>query len=60
MEGVAPIWNEAIVFDIKDSSEQVIIRLVNERNETIVEMPLNLNDANVRDFSSQNEDIWVF
>ena len=42
--GAAPIWNEAIVFDIKDPYQPVVIQLVNERQELVLEQALDLND----------------
>ena len=42
--GTAPIWNEAIVFDIKDPYRPVVIQLVNQSQELILEQYLDLND----------------
>lgn len=47
--GKAPIWNEAIVFDIKDPYQPVVIQLWHE--ELILEHALDLNDEMIRDYS---------
>ena len=49
--GRQPIWNEAIVFDIQDPYQPVIIQLVNARQEQVLELSLDLNDAKLRDYS---------
>lgn len=51
--GSSPIWNEAILFDIKDSFKPVFIQLVNERGDIIVEQNIDLNDQAIRDYSQQ-------
>ena len=48
--GTQPIWNEAIVFDIRDPYQNVIIQLINQRQEIILEQNLDLNDAKIRDY----------
>ena len=58
--GNQPIWNEAHVFDIKDPYQNVIIQLMNERQEIVLEQNLDLNDAKIRDYSLQGEEIWLW
>ena len=58
--GSSPIWNEAIVFDIKDPYQNVIIQLINSRQEVVLEQNLDLNDAKIRDYSLQGEEIWLW
>ena len=58
--GTAPTWNEAIVFDIKDPYQPVIIQLVSPNGDLILEQAIDLNDQNIRDYSQQGEDIWAW
>ena len=46
--GSQPIWNEAIVFDIRDPYQNVIIQMINQRQEIILEQNLDLNDELAR------------
>ena len=58
--GSQPIWNEAIVFDIRDPYQNVIIQLMNQRQEIILEQNLDLNDTKIRDYGLQGEEIWLW
>ena len=49
--GSQPIWNEAIVFDIRDPYQNVIIQMINQRQEIVLEQNLDLNDDKIRDYS---------
>ena len=58
--GSQPIWNEAIVFDIRDPYQNVIIQMINQRQEIILEQNLDLNDEKIRDYSLQGEEIYLW
>ena len=58
--GTGPIWNEAIVFDIKDPYQPVIVQLVNQRLELVLESALDLNSSEIRDYSNQGQEIWCY
>ena len=61
-EGPGPIWNEAILFDIKDSSQPVIVQVTTVgRNEEIVfQSEISLAEGMIRDYSLQGSDIWCY
>ena len=60
-DGEAPIWNEAIVFDIKDPDQPVIIQLTDKRTgEVIFQYELDLTNDDMKDYSQQGEEIWAY
>ena len=59
--GNAPIWNEAIVFDIADPTQMIIIELLDSRGNLELRHELNLKyDNRLIDYSVQGEEIWAY
>ena len=59
-EGPGPIWNEAILFDIKDASQPVIVQVIREgrQEEIIFQTEISLAEGMIRDYTLQGSDIW--
>lgn len=59
--GNGPIWNEAIVFDIKDPYQPVVLQMISvDSQKTILESTIDLNLHEVRDYRQQGNDIWCY
>ena len=59
--GNAPIWNEAIVFDIVDPTQMIIIELLDSSGNLWLKHELNLRyDNRLIDYSVQGEEIWAY
>lgn len=58
--GSQPIWNEAIVFDVKNPYQNVIVQLRNQKQEIVLESQLDLNSPEIRDYSNQGQEIWCY
>lgn len=59
--GNAPIWNEAIVFDIADPTQMVVIELLDSSGNIELRHELNLKyDNRLIDYSVQGEEIWAY
>ena len=48
--GGGPIWNEAIIFDIADQLQPIVVQLVTSRNEVILENDISLMEEQIRDY----------
>jgi len=42
LPGVGPIWNEAIVFDIRDNLKPLVVTLMENRGRKILSYSINL------------------
>lgn len=51
--GGGPIWNEAIIFDIHDQMQPIVVQLVTSRNEIILENDISLLEEQIRDYRMQ-------
>ena len=58
--GGGPIWNEAIIFDIADQLQPIVVQLVTSRNEIILENDISLMEEQIRDYRMQGQDIWCY
>ena len=58
--GGGPIWNEAIIFDIADQLQPIVVQLVTSRNEVILENDISLMEEQIRDYRMQGQDIWCY
>lgn len=58
--GAGPIWNEAIIFDIADQLQPIVVQLVTSRNEVILENDISLMEEQIRDYRMQGQDIWCY
>lgn len=59
LPGVGPIWNEAIVFDIRDIHKPLIVTLVNSRNKQVLRGTIDLQSEEIMDYSKMGQDIWI-
>ena len=51
--GSNPIWNEAIVFDIHNPYEHVVVEVVNDKSNTpVIKNELDLRSDEIRDYSN--------
>ena len=51
--GSNPIWNEAIVFDIHNPYEMVVVEVVNDKSNTsVIKNELDLRSDEIRDYSN--------
>ena len=61
-EGPGPIWNEAILFDIKDASQPVIVQVIREglQEEIVFQTEISLAEGMIRDYTLQGSDVWCY
>ena len=60
-QGDQPIWNEAIVFDITNPNELIVVELTDtKRNATILHHEISLKDSRLLDFAEQGREIWAY
>ena len=61
-EGPGPIWNEAILFDISDAEQPVVVQVViaNRNEEVVLQSEISLSEGLVRDYTLQGSDIWCY
>jgi hypothetical protein len=57
MPGNGPIWNEAIIFDIKDQSKPLIVSLIDDGKRVVQRDQIFLKD--VMDYSTMGTDYWL-
>jgi hypothetical protein len=57
MYGTGPIWNEGIVFDIKDESHPLVVTLMDTRGTNVFTSKIPLEDE--KDYREMNQDIWL-
>ena len=57
MPGNGPIWNEAVIFDIKDQSKPLIVSLIDDRKRVVQRDQIFLKD--VMDYSTMGSDYWL-
>ena len=57
LPGQGPIWNEAIIFDIKDTSKPLTVNLINEKNRVVCRESIYLKD--LMDYSTMGNDRWI-
>ena len=58
--GSGPIWNEAIIFDITDQFQPIVVQVVTTRGEVILENDISLMEDQIRDYRMQGQDIWCY
>ena len=58
--GSGPIWNEAIVFNIVDPSQMVLIQVMDDYNGRIIfQSQIDLTDDEIRNYKQMGQDIWI-
>jgi hypothetical protein len=55
--GSGPIWNEAIVFDIKNEMQPLVITLRDESGKSLLSENIELFQH--KEYSEMGKDIWI-
>lgn len=58
--GSGPIWNEAIVFDIKDPTKHLVVKLCDSRNNVLFESIVDLTTREIMDYSMMGQDLMCY
>lgn len=58
--GAGPIWNEAIVFDIRDPNSPLIIQLRDHQESILFESIVDLTTREVKDYSLMGQDLMCY
>ena len=58
--GSGPIWNEAIVFDIRDPTQPLIVQLRDQRETILFESIVDLTTREIKDYSLMGQDLMCY